>query len=272
MKKPQLYYWLLGLAGVILIIVVVASWPGSPEMESTPNSTSTPNEEVAGETPNNNLPPANPPTSGNQNPKPVASTPSSASINITSPALDGRFNIGQLNSIKWSKESGLTSGLYLVDATNGATLGWITPTITAHQTSYTWDAKDVALNRQGGVKKSVVPGKYYMKMKFDGPISEATSNTFYILYPEQDTTFTHNLQIQNFKFSPASIAVRIGEKITIQNKDSRVYTLTPKKSGDTITLAPGETKTITTGSFAEGENGFYSQEHSATNLSVDIYK
>lgn len=274
MKKP-LVYGLIGLVVVILIIVVASSSPSAPTDQSNLNATST-KTGTPGETPTTNPPTSNPPSSATQTPKPatkpIAPDPTSQSISITSPILDARFDIGQLNTIKWSREPGIIAGLYLVDATTNATLGWITPTITAHQTSYTWDAKDVALSRQSGVKKSITPGRYYIKMKFDGPISEATSNTFYILYSEQDTTFSHNLLIQNFKFIPASIAVRIGEKVIIQNKDQNTYILNPKNFGESLTIAPGETKTITTGNFPEGAQGFYSEKYSATNLSVDIYK
>ena len=266
MKKP-LIYGLIGLVVLVIIIMVVpSSSPSAPTDETNTPATNTTETKTPGGTPTTNPPTNSPSGSNSQNQNPTAP------ISITAPTLDGRFNIGSLNTIKWSRESGLVSALYLVDASTKATVGWITPTITAHQTSYTWDAKDVALTRISGVKKSVVPGKYYMKMKFDGPISEATSNTFYILYPEQDTTFTHNLTIQNFKFFPASIAVRIGEKITIQNKDQNTYTLTPKSFGEKITIAPGETKTILTGSYPEGLQGFYSEKYSATNLSIDIYK
>jgi len=268
MKKP-LIYGLIGIAVLIIIILVIPS-PKSPVDETNPNASSTENQ-TPGETPTITPPTSNPPSSANQTPKPTTQ-PTSRVISITSPAVDARFDIGTLNVIKWSQESGMVSSLYLVDASNDTTLGVITPTITSHQTSYSWDTKDVSLSRQSGVKKSVTPGKYYIKMKFDGPIKEATSNIFFILYPEQDTSFSHNLTIKDFRFSPASIAVRIGEKVVIQNKDQNTYTLTPKSFGESITITPGETKVILTGSYPEGPQGFYSEKYSATNLTLNIYK
>lgn len=273
MKKP-LIYGLIGLV-VIVLVVLAASNPDSSKVESDPNATST-ETGAPNAPPTTNPPKSSPPTSGTQTPKPPASQtapkPNSQSIFITSPELDTRFNIGSNNLIKWSREPGVIGGLYLIDSSTGATLGWITPTTIQRQTSYTWDAKDIALSRISGTKKNVSPGRYNIGMKFDGPINDARSNTFYILYPQQDITFTHNLTIENFRFVPESIAVRIGEKITIRNKDQRTYTLTPKSYGENLTIAPGETKTILTGSYPEGQQGFYSQEHSATNLTIDIYK
>lgn len=268
MKKP-LIYGLVGLLVLVVIIIAISFDSPRNENELDQNSTST-DSGAPSETPALNPTPTSPKTTS-QTPKPAPPNPSQ-SISITSPELDARLNIGGLNAIKWSREPGVTAGLYLVDASTNTTIGWITPTITTHQTYYTWDAKDVAVSRQSGIKKSITPGRYYIKMKFDGPISEAKSNTFYVLYPQQDTSFTHNLTIQNFKFTPNPIAVRKGEKITIQNKDSRSYTLIPKNSGESITIAPGETKTILTGALSEGSHGFYSGQHSATALSFDIYK
>jgi plastocyanin len=55
------------------------------------------------------------------------------------------------------------------------------------------------------------------------------------------------ITIQNFAFSPATLTVHPGEKVSVTNKDSTAHTVTATPSGpfDTGDIAPGETTEFT---------------------------
>jgi plastocyanin len=53
------------------------------------------------------------------------------------------------------------------------------------------------------------------------------------------------VQISNFKFTPATIRVDIGARVTVSNKDSTAHTATADAGGfDTDDIDPGESKTV----------------------------
>ena len=269
--KKALIYGLIGLAVIVVIILVAPSSKNStPTPPSGPSSTTT-------SSPNSTPPPVSSKKSSSsgsatQTPKNSAPKSSPQSIFITSPVSGDIFVINNLSNIKWSSEPGVTGGLYLVDVATNATLGWITPSTGPHQTSYSWDVRDIALTRVSGIKKPVLPGFYSIGLKLDRPGTDAKSAPFFILFPEQDKTFTHNVSIQSFRFNPSSITVKIGEKINIQNKDQIAYVLTSRTGSEPLTLAPGETKTIATDNFTEGTYGYYSSAYTATNINIDVHR
>jgi plastocyanin len=54
------------------------------------------------------------------------------------------------------------------------------------------------------------------------------------------------VQIDNFKFVPATIRVDVGARVTVSNKDSTAHTATADAGGfDTDDIDPGESKTVT---------------------------
>jgi plastocyanin len=57
---------------------------------------------------------------------------------------------------------------------------------------------------------------------------------------------TVHIIIQNYKYSPVSVTVRVGTKIVVTNKDQTAHTLTAKSGAfDTGTIQPGKTMSFT---------------------------
>ncbi|HSX48724.1 MAG TPA: cupredoxin family copper-binding protein [Candidatus Saccharimonadales bacterium] len=62
----------------------------------------------------------------------------------------------------------------------------------------------------------------------------------------QPAVATKSITISNFSFSPATITVKVGDKVTITNNDSAPHTVTADDgSFDSGTIQPGATGTVT---------------------------
>ena len=86
------------------------------------------------------------------------------------------------------------------------------------------------------------------------PSTAASSTTPPANSSSQTPEAVHNVTIQNFAFSPASITIKKGTKVTWTNKDSTAHTVTADSGSGPAsqTLQPGDTYSFTynqTGTF-----------------------
>lgn len=110
--------------------------------------------------------PSNPPS---PMPQGSPSTPStSPTINLINPVPNDQWKLGAPNPIAWSQEAGVTGEIDLLNASTKALVGVILSETAAHQTSYSWDTRQVYLARYNPLKKDVVAGTYVLRIKFDG--------------------------------------------------------------------------------------------------------
>jgi hypothetical protein len=151
---------------VLLLVLIIASRsnPGG----STPSSSSTPN----GGTAVNAAPGASSGQTRTGAPSPTRSTgPKQARrpvITIVAPATGDAWKINTQNTITWDQEGGISGNIYLVDARTQKFVGVVIPQTGPHQTYYTWNTRDLFLDRTSPLKKDVVPGIYIVKLAFDG--------------------------------------------------------------------------------------------------------
>ncbi len=266
--KKYIIYGALGVALVLLIGLVVLM-PSSKDEQGPENSnaTSTDNlnsgSEEEGVNPGSNL------NSNLNKPAVVVKPPvSTQKISITAPVPGVQFVMNQNNTIKWSKEGGVNGAIYLIDASNNQTVGLITPSLTTHQTSYTWDTRDVLLSRQGGLKKPVTKGKYIILIKFDNAQAEVRSGEFSVVYASEVPVISYDATIQNLTLTPKSLILNTGEKVVLKNND----TVTHKMLGfsGVNLLVPGASMTIDTKIMTKGVYEFYSESYPTVKLTVTV--
>ncbi len=160
--------WAVG-ALVVLVIVVVLTLYGGQNGPGTavPNGTST------GATPNGNggVPSSSTPATtatptGTKN-SGTGGTKQSSMTFIT-PIPGETWKIATQNPIQWSREGGVGGQIELLDATTLKLVGVILNQTAPHQTSYTWNTRDLLLTRTDPRKTTVMPGRYVIKIAFDG--------------------------------------------------------------------------------------------------------
>jgi hypothetical protein len=91
-----------------------------------------------------------------------------ASIIFITPVLGETWKIATPNSIAWSREGGIGGMIELLDAATKKSVGVILNELGPHQTSYAWNTRDLLLSRTNPLKKTVAPGRYLVKISFDG--------------------------------------------------------------------------------------------------------
>lgn len=62
----------------------------------------------------------------------------------------------------------MTGYISLLDATTYKLVGVILNQTGPHQTSYTWNTRDLLLSRSSPTKITVTPGRYVVRIAFDG--------------------------------------------------------------------------------------------------------
>ncbi len=206
-------------------------------------------------------------------PKPPAATvPSkpSTSITVVHPAAGEKFVIGQNNLIQWNKEAGVSGSIYLVNDAGKSIVGWINSEIGVHQTSYTWNTRDVFLSRSNPSKKDIVPGTYIIKLQFDSArLATVSSVPFQIIYPSQVEIQSYAVSIKNFFFSPDKITLKKGALLVFTNNDSVTHRII-LQGFSPLTVAPGGTLTFNTSILAPSPYSFYSDVYSTMRLTVTV--
>jgi hypothetical protein len=191
------------------------------------------------------------------------------SIRITSPALNDQWVIKEQHVIQWDNEALGTGAIYLVDAKTGATVGTISPSLTLHQKSFTWNGTDVLLSRGSSEKKSVEPGDYYFRIVFEvGNKQTVNGNVFSLIYPSQKPLSSGTFIIKNYTALPNQITIKKGDPIYFVNNDQVTHVI--KLSGfPGITVPSGATVKFEV-SLNVGSYEFYSSDYSGLKMGVTV--
>lgn len=254
------------IGGVIFLLPAPTYSPGSEE-EMASSTTSG----LAGATSS--------PTSTPTVIKPKSPTPSGATIpkkptitanKIITPASGDQWVIRENHTIQWSEESLGNGVITLLDAQTKSVVGYITPSLTLHQKSFTWNTRDVFLSRTGSQKKDVQPGQYVLRVTFDvGNKAAIESGPVTLIYADQKPTTSQTVMIKNYAFSPSAITVRRGQTLYITNGDSISHKLL-MSSFSPLTASPGETISVSTNIFMVGTYEFYSDEYPGMKLVITV--
>jgi hypothetical protein len=89
-------------------------------------------------------------------------------VTFITPVAGDIWIIGEQNPISWNAAPKITGAISLLAAATGKSIGIILPEIGPLQTSYTWNTRDVFLDRSDPQKTDVVPGTYKIEVSFDG--------------------------------------------------------------------------------------------------------
>jgi len=89
-------------------------------------------------------------------------------IHLLNPGANETWTIGQSNSIAWDNPANVTGEIDLLNSNTGAVVGIILSETGPNQTSYSWNGRSIYLSRYGADEKDVVPGKYSIRIHFDG--------------------------------------------------------------------------------------------------------
>jgi hypothetical protein len=97
----------------------------------------------------------------------AAISPAPPNIKLITPVAGDVWKIGTQNPISWNTPGEISGDIYLVDAKTNAFVGVILPEVGPNQTAYSWNTRDVLLDRTDPLKKDVIPGTYIIKIVFD---------------------------------------------------------------------------------------------------------
>ncbi|RJQ29767.1 hypothetical protein C4571_00635 [Candidatus Parcubacteria bacterium] len=259
----------LPFLAVIVVVVIALSFSLSRKSPGEPQTPS-------GEIPLSGAPAGTPRPSGGDSPKsgtPGAPAPkpaaSPSSPTVLSPASGEKWVSGENHDIRWSKAVGRTGAMYLVDAKSGSTVGWIHISLGINQTSFTWNTKDVALSRTNPLKKEIGAGEYVLRLTFDGPVPDIKSGQFSIIHAIQAEIPTGTITIKNFAFTPASLTVKKGDRVTIVNQDSvtrqvQVYNIF------SYAIAPGASQTFDTAVLFPGPYPVYFSDYPEVRMTLTV--
>jgi len=160
--------WVVVAGGLVVIVALVAvyGWGGGAGVGSNNNvpqyatSTATGTPDVVSST-------QAAPATGSQGIQEKA-VPAGSPVIFSTPVPGETWKIGAQNLVSWSPESGVWGQIELLDATTKDLVGVILNQVAPHQTSYMWNTRDLLLNRTSPQKKTVLPGKYVVRILFDG--------------------------------------------------------------------------------------------------------
>lgn len=182
-------------------------------------------------------------------------------ITVFSPAADDRWVVGELHAILWSRAADISGGMSLLNANTKEVVGWINSNLGGGQTFFTWDTQSVFLARNSGYKKNIDPGRYIVKIQFDGNLASIQSAPFSVIFPSQVQFETRNISITGAVFDPKTTTVTRGDLVVFTNKDSVSYRIN-MSIFDAFTLDPGASYTFKTQQAPPGSYEFYSEAYS----------
>jgi len=176
------------LAVVVVVIVgLVVIYGGGSGAPATQTSSGTPTTTATGNTPaptsTNNKPPTG--GTGTTPSKPSGGTgstaPTAAPIALITPVPSDSWKIGDPNIVQWAQEAGVAGEIDLLNAATKVLVGVISPSTGPHQTSYTWNTRDMFQGPGSPVKTTVVPGSYIIRIVFpNSHVATILSKTFNI--------------------------------------------------------------------------------------------
>ena len=226
---------MLALTAIILVVIIglVASYSGGSkptETTSGENETSMPKETDTGTTPTPST--QKPATSGGTQTKPPSQQ--STGIRFVSPVSGDKWVFDQNHDITWNKASGRTGTISLLDAQTKA-------------------------GRTNPAKKEVARGTYIFRIAFDGPVAGADSAPFTVIYPSDAQVPVKTITTQGTVFSPSTLTLTKGDKLTFTNKDSITYKIWI--SNFSVTVAGGTSVTFDTSVLTLGSHTLFSDTY-----------
>jgi hypothetical protein len=175
MQRISIRGWFI-IAGIgiviLLLIALLLPFHRGPQTADTPSAVA-----IATTTTGTNLTAVGPAastsiitaTSGRNIPTNIPATPGPfITISLITPISGNVWQIGTSNPIAWTQAANITGDIELLDAKTGAVVGVITSNTGPNQTAYSWDTRDIFLERYGADKKDVAPGIYLVRIHFDG--------------------------------------------------------------------------------------------------------
>ena len=169
--------WMI-VGGVILVVGVLIGFYGSGSIHQSPTGA----ESGAGTTvsdnggiPRGTATPSGSTSAGTVTGSKTGSTANGgggsvpkSSIMLITPTPGDVWTAETQNPIQWSRAAGVSGQILLLNATTYALVGVIAPSTGPQQTSYTWNTRDLLQSRTSPSKFTVVPGKYVVRISFDG--------------------------------------------------------------------------------------------------------
>ncbi len=210
-------------------------------------------------------------TAGNPSvPTHLPPPPPVAQITITSPAQDAAWVLQNQNTITWNQAAGSPGGIYLLNAGTGAIVGWIEQQVSATQTSFSWNTRDVFVSRTSPIKADVPAGRYRIALTFSSTrYPTVTSQTFSIIPLAEAQVATSTIVIQGTSFSPVSITVAKGTELLFVNHDTTSYKISASTVA-TITVGASASQTFDTSILSPGNYIFYSTIYPTLRLSITV--
>jgi hypothetical protein len=209
-------------------------------------------------------------------PPPVNNTPpapSQTGVNVILAPLGGaQWVFGQNNTVQWKRDTDSIGYIYLVNAADGSIAGWLIQQTNAHDTSFSWNTRDLYISRTSPIKQDVAPGRYIIKVGFTSPQwGTIASAPFSIVAAAQAVAPVNAFFIKNGTFSPSSLSVKEGTKLIFTDNDAVAYHIIISGFGVPFTLEPGGSYTFDTSPLSPGGTyTFYSASSSVLRASVVI--
>ncbi|MBI2591640.1 MAG: hypothetical protein HYW34_03120 [Candidatus Brennerbacteria bacterium] len=150
----------------------------------------------------------------------LAAPKTQSGVKILTPQENNKWSINKSHQINWSKEAGETGAIQLISADSRELIGWILASTGVKQNYFSWDTRDVFLNRQAGVKTNLKTGEYRIKLVFDSRFAPVESAVFSIIAESEQESITPVVRLKNETIVPSSVSVFSGQKIIFINNDS----------------------------------------------------
>ncbi len=169
---------IVGVIAAILVIVAIVYGLGGQSGNSIVTSSTSDNAALSAASPTQTPTAA---TSSAPTHSGTAKAPAGPTIRFITPVSNDIWKIGTQNVISWNTPGNFTGSISLIDAATKQFIGVILPQIGTKQVSYTWNTRDLLLDRTNPLKKDVIPGTYEIWIAYDGNnIRPATSPAFTI--------------------------------------------------------------------------------------------
>jgi hypothetical protein len=160
------------IAGVIAACLIIVAVIYKPAPASAPATPGTPITATGGAQQSITTPSAPAAAQQSAATTPVKpTTPVAApvpSIKLITPVEGDVWKMETQNFVSWNKEGSVSGYIYLTNAATKEFVGVINPQLGPHQTSYTWNTRDLLLARDNPFKKTITPGTYVLHIAFDG--------------------------------------------------------------------------------------------------------
>lgn len=194
-----------------------------------------------------------------------------APIAFMTPTAGSQWIFQKQHTISWSRASGYPGSLVLLNASTGATVGWIEQQIGTAQDIFPWDTQNVFPSQTNPTKKDILPGNYRMELIFSSPTDRIVTGPVFSVIPAVSAVAPiENIGIQNHLFSPSAVTVAQGTQLMFSNLDPVAYQLSISSNGS-LTIATSGAATFDTSHLFPGSYYiFYSTTYPSLRLTVTV--